>query len=85
MPRDYHEEWLKYKSKPEQKAKTAARNRARRLAIKEGLIQPGSPLDIDHKDGNALNNNPKNIHAESAHANRSYPRTKTARKKNPKD
>lgn len=85
MPRNYAKERANYGGTPEQKARNAARKRARREAIKLGMISPGSKKQIDHKDGNPMNNNPSNLQAISEHANKSYPRTKTARKKNPHD
>ena len=56
----------------------AIRARARRLAIKKGMIPAHSPLDIDHKEplvkggaATALSN----LRPRTKHANRSYPRT----------
>lgn len=85
MARDYRKEYDNYQGTPEQRARNNARKKARREAIKLGLIKPGSKLDINHADGNPLNNKPKNLQPESVHGNRSYPRTKGAGKKNPKD
>ncbi len=84
MARDYQKE-RKYDSKPEVKAKRAARNRARRKMMKAGKARVGDGKDVDHKDGNALDNKVGNLHVISKKANRSYPRTKKAHKKNPKD
>jgi hypothetical protein len=91
MARDYQKERA-YDSQPEVKAKRAARNRARYAAVKAGIIKPGSKMDVGHIDGNAMNTGYaktgiklSNLKAETPHANRSYPRTKTAAKKNPKD
>ncbi len=75
----------KYQKKPEQVAKRVARNKARRAMIKAGKVRKGDGKDINHKDGNALNNDPSNWQVQSRSANRSYPRTKTAGKKNPRD
>lgn len=60
-----------------EKPKRAARNRARNLAIKAGMIKPGSNKDIDHKQplsqgGKATSLS--NLRAVSPHDNRSYPR-----------
>lgn len=74
----------KYNSKPEQKKKRAARNKARRQMIREGKAHKGDGRDVMHKDGNALNNKPSNWKMGSKKENRSYARTKTARKKNPR-
>ena len=81
MPRDYQAE-RKYDSKPEVKKKRAARNRARYAMIKAGKAAVGDGKDVNHKNGNALDNRPSNWEVESASKNRSYPRTKTAGKKN---
>jgi hypothetical protein len=56
----------------------AIRMRARRLAIKKGMIKKGSKLDIDHieplvKGGAATELS--NLRPRTQHANRSYPRT----------
>ena len=57
------------------------RNKARRIAIKAGLVKRGDGKDVDHKDGNALNNKRSNLRVKSASKNRSFPRTKSATKK----
>lgn len=75
----------RYQSTPEQKKKRAARNKARRTLIREGKVKKGDGKDVNHRDGNALNNSRSNWQVQSASANRSYPRTKGAHKKNPKD
>jgi hypothetical protein len=57
---------------------SAIRHRARREAIKLGMIKAGSPKDIDHKrplSQGGAKLAPSNLRAESKHANRSYPRT----------
>ena len=55
---------------------SAVRHRARRKAIKLGMIKPGSKEDIDHikpfsKGGS---NDASNLRARSEHDNRSYSR-----------
>ena len=37
--------------------------------------------DVDHRDGNALNNNMSNLRCRNASANRSFARTRTAGKR----
>lgn len=74
--RDYAQEKKTSDARGE-KPKRAARNRARRLAIKAGMIKPGSPKDIDHKHplghgGSATA--VSNLRALSASDNRSFPR-----------
>lgn len=74
----------KYNAKPEQKKKRAARNKARRAMIRAGKARKGDGKDVMHKDGNALNNSPSNWKVGSKKENRSYARTKSAHKKNPR-
>ena len=62
-------------------SKNAIRHRARRKAIKLGIIKKGSKMDVDHikplaKGG--AGTDPKNLRARSEHANRSFKRTKGA-------
>ena len=66
---------------PLRKKKRAKRNQARRVALKAGLVKNGDGKDVDHKDGNAMNNKRSNLSVKSASKNRSYPRTKSAAKK----
>jgi len=68
--------------KPLRVKKRAKRNQARRMALKAGLVKKGDSKDVDHKDGNAMNNKRSNLAVKSASSNRSYPRTKSAGKKN---
>lgn len=57
---------------------SAERHRARRLAVKKGMVSTGDGKDVDHikplsKGGTTT---PGNLRVESAHDNRSYPRTR---------
>lgn len=83
--RNYKSEYQNYQGKPDQIKRRSERNKARRLALKKGLLSPGADLDINHKNGSPLDNKLSNLEAISKKANRSYPRNKNARKKNPKD
>jgi hypothetical protein len=56
------------KQQHNRKRKTA-RNKARAILKKKGVAIAGK--DVDHKDGNPLNNNPSNLRAESVSSNRS--------------
>jgi len=67
--------------KPLRVKKRASRNQARRMALTAGLVKKGDSKDVDHKDGNAMNNKRSNLSVKSAKSNRSYPRTKSAGKK----
>ena len=64
------------------KAKRNNRLKARRTLQKAGVVKKGDGKDVHHADGNALNNKRSNLKAVNASKNRSYPRTKTAGKKN---
>jgi len=63
--------------------KRVNRNAARRKMIKLGKVRKGDGKDVHHVGGNALNKKSK-LKVVSASKNRSYARTKKARKKNPK-
>lgn len=83
--RNFRSEYDNYQGKPEQIKRRAARNKARREMEKAGKVRKGDNKDVGHADGNPLNNKRSNWNVESEHANRSYPRTKKAGKKNPHD
>lgn len=52
------------------RAEDAARHRARRLLIKEKGYAAVKGKDVDHKNGNPLDNSRKNLHITSKHYNR---------------
>lgn len=58
----------------------AERKRARRKAIKMGMIEPHDKRDIDHKTPlvKGGSNSTSNLRPRSQHANRSFARTKNA-------
>lgn len=81
--RDYKQEARTAKARGDvggSDAPHAKRMRARRVAIKAGMIKPGDKRDIDHKTplakggGNGL----KNLRPRDASKNRSFKRTKGA-------
>jgi len=80
MARDYKQEYQNYHSRPEQIKKRASRNAARRSALKSGKVKKGDNLDVHHKNGNPLDNSASNLRAVHKSKNRSFARTKTARK-----
>ena len=84
MARNYAKEYANYHSRPEQIKRRSARNKARRLAVKIGKAKKGDGRDIHHRDGNPLNNKKGNLRSMSKSANRSFARTKTGRKVNPR-
>lgn len=74
----------KYNSKPEQIKRRSSRNKARRKMIKAGKAKKGDGKDVGHRNGNPLNNKRSNLKMQTKRSNRSFARTKTARKKNPR-
>lgn len=73
----------KYEASPLEIKKRENRNKARYDEEAAGKAHKGDGKDIEHKDGNALNNSPKNWLVGSRHHNRSYARDKSAHKKDP--
>ena len=85
MTRNYRKEYDNYQGSTAQKKRRAMRNKARRAALRNVLVSKGDNTDIHHKDGNPiknLNNNKSNLAIRNRGNNRSFARTKTARKKN---
>lgn len=74
----------KYNSKPLQRKKRASRNKARRMMMKAGKVHKGDGKDVAHKNGNALVDRMDNFAVQSKKKNRSYARTKSAHKVNPR-
>lgn len=70
MARNYVTEG-KWESSPEQKKRRAERNRARRLAMKKGLVHKGDGKELDHV-GSHPTGSLRNVAAKvvSRHANR---------------
>lgn len=46
--RNYKKEYAKFQSSPTQKKKRAARNKARRKALKNGIVKKGDGYDMSH-------------------------------------
>lgn len=59
-----------YQSRPDQKRNRAARNRARRAAIKKYGKAALRGKDIDHKNGNPRDNSSSNLRVMSRKVNR---------------
>jgi hypothetical protein len=70
VARDYKKEYRDFHSKPEQIKRRAARVMARRYKEKNGDARKGDGKDIDHKDGNPMNNKPENLQVRDRSANR---------------
>ena len=80
MARNYRQEYDRYQGTATQKKRRAGRNKARRLMIRKGKAKKGDGKDVAHKDNNPLNSVAKNIRMESKKSNRSFKRTKKARR-----
>ena len=83
MARNYKAEYEKYQGKPEQIANRSKRNQARREMEKKGLVSRGDGMDVDHKRPMAKGggNGHGNLQVKPKSANRSFPRTRTAKMK----
>ncbi len=68
--RDYKHEYRTFHGKAKQRKKRSNRVLARRKMIKKGKARKGDGKDIDHKDGNALNNGDSNLRVRSVRSNR---------------
>jgi hypothetical protein len=70
------ESYPAYDQKPEVKKKRAARNKARAMMEREGLVHKGDGKDVDHKKALSKGGTTtrSNLRVKSATANRSYAR-----------
>ena len=78
--RNYRQEYDRYQGTTAQKKRRAGRNKARRLMVAKGKAKKGDGKDVAHKDNNPLNSVAKNIRMESKKSNRSFKRTKNAKR-----
>ena len=79
--RNYRKEYDNYQGKENQKKNRAARNASRAVMKKGGKVSKGDGKDVHHKDGNPKNRKSSNLKVISKSKNRSFKRTKSARKK----
>ncbi len=78
--RNYRKEYTKYHITPKQKKDRAARNKARRKALKEGKVTKGGSYDVHHIDANPRNNSSKNIAITHRKSNRGQLKYRNRRK-----
>lgn len=70
LERDYKREYRLYHSKPKHRKERSRRVLARRKMIKRHGKKALLGKDIDHKDGNAMNNGDSNLRVRSINSNR---------------
>ena len=63
-------EYRKYHSSTKMKKDRAARNKARRLATRQGKVSKGDRKEVDHVDGNPRNNSKRNVRVVPRRHNR---------------
>jgi hypothetical protein len=78
--RNYKGEYSNYHSSTEQKKRRASRNTARRRLTAAGKVKKGDKKDVAHKNGNPKDNRKSNLRVVARNLNRSFPRTRTAKK-----
>ena len=78
--RNYKKEYANYHSKPTQKVNRAGRNKARSLVMKSGGAAKVAGKDVHHRNGNPRDNRAGNLAVTSKTANRSFRRTRNAKK-----
>ena len=78
--RNYKKEYANYHSKPTQKVNRAGRNKARKIVMKAGGTAKVAGKDVHHKNGNPKDNRTSNLAVASKTANRSFKRTRNAKK-----
>jgi len=78
VKRNYKKEYKNYHGKAEQIKRRDSRNAARNLLKKKGVNVRGK--DVAHRNGNPLDNKTSNLKVVSKTKNRSYKRTRKAKK-----
>jgi hypothetical protein len=82
--RNYRKEYDRYHARPEQVKRRTSRNAARSKMEKAGKVRKGDGKDVAHKNGNPRDNKRSNLTVQTKSRNRSYARTRTAGKRNPR-
>jgi HNH endonuclease len=70
MARDYKHEYNSYHGRPDEIKRRAARVKARRYMEKNGHAKKGDGRDVDHKNGNPLDDRPENLQMRNRSENR---------------
>ena len=70
MARDYKEEYREFHGKPDEIKRRAARVKARRYMESRGHAKKGDGRDVDHKNGNPLDDRPENLQMRNRSENR---------------
>ena len=68
--RNYKREYAKFQSSTASKKDRASRNKARRVALRNGTVRKGDTKDLHHVDGNPRNNAKRNVRVVSRSVNR---------------
>ena len=79
--RNYKKEYANYQGKPAQKKRRASRNAARNSLMKSGIVRKGDGKDVNHRNGNPMDNRAKNLSITTKRSNRSFPRNSRAGKR----
>lgn len=69
--RNYEREYRRFQSSKKAKKDRAARNKARRQALKEGKVHRGDNLEVHHADSNPRHGGKSNLRIVSRTFNRS--------------
>lgn len=78
--RNYKKEYQNYHAKPAAKKQRARNNAARAKMIKAGKAKKGDGKDVSHKNNDTRDNSLSNLKVESKSKNRSFKRTKKAKR-----
>lgn len=81
MARNYDKEYDNYQSLPRVKKQRARNNAARRKMEAAGRAHKGDGKDVAHRDNNTKNQSMSNLSLQSKSKNRSFARTRTAKRK----
>lgn len=79
--RNYRKEYDNYHSTPKAKKQRARNNKARRIMEREGKVSKGDGKDVAHANNRTIDNSKSNLKVQDKSKNRSFARTKTARRK----